>query len=108
AGRYQSLQEIPFFAYRVPSALAPPYNFTSDLYPAAASVNVNDAIWSMYFDELLPRLAKNGDDGNYAVAADADLACLQVLSRRINYGRYVAEVKFRGDQQTYTSLIQAK
>jgi chorismate mutase len=33
---------------------------------------------------------------------------LQVLSRRINYGRYVAEVKFRGDQQTYTSLIQAK
>lgn len=29
AGRYQSLQEIPFFAYRVPSALAPPYNFTS-------------------------------------------------------------------------------
>jgi chorismate mutase len=31
-----------------------------------------------------------------------------VLSRRINYGRYVAEVKFRGDQQTYTSLIQAK
>lgn len=32
----------------------------------------------MYFDELLPRLAKNGDDGNYAVAADADLACLQV------------------------------
>jgi chorismate mutase len=32
----------------------------------------------------------------------------QVLSRRINYGRYVAEVKFRGDQQTYTTLIQAK
>jgi len=32
----------------------------------------------------------------------------QVLSRRINYGRYVAEVKFRGDQQTYRSLIHAK
>lgn len=108
AGRYQSLQEIPFFAYRVPFSLAPPYNFTSELYPAAAFVNVNDAIWSMYFNELLPLLAKNGDDGNYAVTVDSDLACLQVLSRRINYGRYVAEVKFRGDQQTYTSLIQAK
>ncbi|EES13917.1 chorismate mutase 2 [Sorghum bicolor] len=108
AGRYQSLQEIPFFAYRVPFTLAPPYNFTRDLYPAAALLNVNDAIWSMYFNELLPLLAKNGDDGNYAVTVDADLACLQVLSRRINYGRYVAEVKFRGDQQTYTSLIQAK
>ncbi|CAO2172953.1 unnamed protein product [Urochloa humidicola] len=108
AGRYQSLQEIPFFAYRVPFSLAPPYNFTRDSYPGAAFVNVNDAIWSMYFNELLPMLAKNGDDGNYAVTVDSDLACVQVLSRRINYGRYVAEVKFRGDEQTYTSLIQAK
>ncbi|KAF8772938.1 hypothetical protein HU200_005339 [Digitaria exilis] len=108
AGRYQSLLEIPFFAYRVPFTLAPPYNFTRELYPAAAFVNVNDAIWSMYFNELLPLLAKTGDDGNYAATVDSDLACLQVLSRRINYGRYVAEVKFRGDQQTYTSLIQAK
>ena len=33
---------------------------------------------------------------------------LQVLSRRINYGRYVAEVKFKGDQQTNANLIQAK
>ncbi|KAJ1268635.1 hypothetical protein BS78_07G149900 [Paspalum vaginatum] len=108
SGRYQSLQEIPFFAHRVPFALAPPYNFTSELYLAAAFVNVNDAIWSMYFSELLPLLAKNGDDGNYAVTVDSDLACLQALSRRINYGRYVAEVKFRDDQQTYTSLIQTK
>jgi len=44
----------------------------------AAFVNVNDAIWSMYFNELLPLLAKNGDDGNYAVTVDSDLACLQV------------------------------
>jgi len=49
-----------------------------DLYPAAAFINVNDAIWSMYFNELLPLLAKDGDDGNYAVTVDADLACLQV------------------------------
>ncbi|KAL6647356.1 hypothetical protein ACP70R_014793 [Stipagrostis hirtigluma subsp. patula] len=108
AGRYQSLQEIPYFAYRVPFTLAPPYNFTTELYPAAAMVNVNDAIWSIYFNELLPLLAKNGNDGNYAVTVDSDLACLQTLSRRINYGRFVAEVKFRGDQLTYTSLIQAK
>ena len=44
----------------------------------AAFVNVNDAIWSMYFNELLPLLAKNGDDGNYAVTVDSDIACLQV------------------------------
>uniref|UniRef100_A0ACD5ZY66 Uncharacterized protein n=1 Tax=Avena sativa TaxID=4498 RepID=A0ACD5ZY66_AVESA len=108
AGRYQSQEEIPFFHSRVPFTLAPPYNFTTDLYPAAASINVNDAIWGFYFNELLPLLAKNGDDGNYAVTAASDLACLQALSRRINYGRYVAEVKFRGDQQRYTALISSK
>lgn len=109
AGRYQSQQEVPFFQSRVPFTLAPPYNFTTDLHPAAASVNVNDAIWGMYFNELLPQLANNGsDDGNYAVTAASDLACLQALSRRINYGRYVAEVKFRGDQQRYTALIRSK
>ncbi|KAF7101123.1 hypothetical protein CFC21_102520 [Triticum aestivum] len=109
AGRYQSQQEVPFFQSRVPFTLAPPYNFTTDLHPGAASVNVNDAIWGMYFSELLPQLANNGsDDGNYAVTAASDLACLQALSRRINYGRYVAEVKFRGDQQRYTALIRSK
>uniref|UniRef100_A0A0E0ICJ5 Chorismate mutase n=1 Tax=Oryza nivara TaxID=4536 RepID=A0A0E0ICJ5_ORYNI len=108
AGRYQSLQEIPFFPFRVPFTLAPPYNFTTELYSAAALVNVNDAIWSMYFNELLPLLAKNGDDGNYAATVSSDLVCLQALSRRINYGRYVAEVKFIGDQQNYTTLIRNK
>ncbi|KAF0900220.1 hypothetical protein E2562_028701 [Oryza meyeriana var. granulata] len=108
AGRYQSLQEIPFFPFRVPFTLAPPYNFTTELYPSAAFVNVNDAIWSMYFNQLLPFLANNGDDGNYAVTVSSDLVCLQTLSRRINYGRYVAEVKFIGDQQNYTTLIRNK
>ncbi|CAM0947152.1 unnamed protein product [Alopecurus aequalis] len=108
AGRYESQLEIPFFHAIVPITLAPRYNFTTDLYPAAASVNVNDDIWGIYFNELLPLLAKNDDDGNYAVTAASDLACLQALSRRINYGRYVAEVKFRGDQQRYTTLISSK
>uniref|UniRef100_A0A0D9X8B4 chorismate mutase n=1 Tax=Leersia perrieri TaxID=77586 RepID=A0A0D9X8B4_9ORYZ len=108
AGRYQSLQEIPFSPFRVPFTLAPPFNFTRELYPAAAFVNVNDDIWSMYFNQLLPLLAKNGDDGNYAATVSSDLVCLQALSRRINYGRYVAEVKFIGDQQNYTTLIRNK
>ncbi|XP_006659450.1 chorismate mutase 2, cytosolic-like [Oryza brachyantha] len=108
AGRYQSLQEIPFFPFRVPFTLAPPYNFTAELHAAAASVNVNGAIWSTYFSQLLPLLAKNGDDGNYAATVASDLVCLQALSRRINYGRYVAEVKFIGDQQNYTTLIRKK
>ncbi|KAG8047640.1 hypothetical protein GUJ93_ZPchr0008g12066 [Zizania palustris] len=108
AGRYQNQEEIPFFPFRVPFILSPSYNFTSDLYPAAAFVNLNDEIWSIYFNQFLSLLAKNGDDGNYAATAASDFLCLQALSKRINYGRYVAEVKFRGDPQNYTTLIRNK
>lgn len=33
----------------------------------------------MYFDELLPRLVKEGSDGNYGSSALCDTICLQVL-----------------------------
>jgi len=69
---------------------------------------VNDAIWKMYFDELLPLFTVDGDDGNYAETVALDFACLQVLSRRIHIGKYVAEVKFQDAPQDYSPLIQAK
>jgi len=40
---------------------------------------VNDAIWKMYFDELLPLFTVDGDDGSYAETVALDFACLQVL-----------------------------
>jgi chorismate mutase len=36
-----------------------------------------------------------GDDGNYGSAATLDVLCLQALSQRIHYGKFVAEAKFR-------------
>jgi len=69
---------------------------------------VNDAIWKMYFDELLPLFTVDGDDGSYAETVALDFACLQVLSRRIHIGKYVAEVKFQDAPQDYSPLIQAK
>ncbi|WOL19062.1 hypothetical protein Cni_G27859 [Canna indica] len=107
-GRYQNPEEVPFFPddLSVPSII--PYNFPQVFHPASASVNVNDAIWSMYFNELLPLITVKGDDGNYASTAAADLMCLQALSRRIHYGKFVAEVKFRDAPQDYTKAIQAK
>ncbi|GKU87371.1 hypothetical protein SLEP1_g1778 [Rubroshorea leprosula] len=49
------------------------------LYPAAASINLNKAIWDMYFNQLLPLFVAPGDDGNYASTAASDLQCLQVF-----------------------------
>jgi chorismate mutase len=78
------------------------------LHPSASLVTVNDAIWKMYFDGLLPLFTVDGDDGSYAETVALDFACLQVLSRRIHIGKYVAEVKFKDDPQDYSPLIRAK
>ncbi|KAK7309711.1 hypothetical protein RJT34_06662 [Clitoria ternatea] len=48
------------------------------------------------------------DDGNYAQTAASDLSLLQAISRRIHYGKFVAEVKFRDSPQDYEPLIHAK
>ncbi|KAM0942690.1 putative chorismate mutase [Dioscorea sansibarensis] len=107
-GRYQNPEEIPFFAEDLAFPFVPTFNYPQVLYPAAASVNVSKDIWDIYFKNLLPLFASEGDDGDYASAAAADLVCLQVLSRRIHYGRQVAEVKFRDAPQDYIPAIQAK
>lgn len=49
------------------------------MHLAAASVNMNEDIWDMYFNKLLPLFVAEGDDGNYASTAASDLNCLQAM-----------------------------
>ncbi|KAL4181855.1 hypothetical protein AMTRI_Chr12g273110 [Amborella trichopoda] len=107
-GRYKSPDEQPFFPNDLPEPLLPPLNYPQVLHPAAASININDTIWKMYYDELLPRFAAEGDDGNYGSAALCDALSLQALSKRIHYGKFVAEAKFRDSPQEYTPAIRAQ
>ncbi|KAG4953765.1 hypothetical protein JHK82_039387 [Glycine max] len=125
AGRYKNPEENAFFPENLPPSIVPSYSFKQFLHPGAASININKSIWKMYFKELLPLLATSGDDGNYAQTAANDLSLLQKLqrvasasiaaldvktsiSRRIHYGKFVAEVKFRDAPQDYEPLIRAK
>jgi len=41
-------------------------------------ININNVIWKLYIDELLPIFVASGDDGNYAQTAATDLSLLQV------------------------------
>ncbi|GLU01243.1 hypothetical protein SLE2022_185560 [Rubroshorea leprosula] len=108
AGRYENPEEHPFFPDGLPDSVVPHFEYPKILYPAAASINLNKAIWDMYFNQLLPLFVAPGDDGNYASTAASDLQCLQALSRRIHYGKFVAEVKFRNSSQEYKPAIHAK
>ncbi|KAL8172357.1 hypothetical protein V2J09_024161 [Rumex salicifolius] len=104
-GRYNSPDEHPFFPNNLPDTLLPPLQYPKVLHPISDSININKKVWDMYFNGLLPRLVKEGDDGNAGSVAVCDTMCLQALSKRIHYGKFVAEAKFRASPDIYKAAI---
>ncbi|XP_052190126.1 chorismate mutase 1, chloroplastic-like [Diospyros lotus] len=107
-GRYKSPDEHPFFPDDIPDTMLPPLQYPQVLHPIADSININNIVWKMYFRDLLPRLVKEGNDGNCGSAAVCDTICLQALSKRIHYGKFVAEAKFRASPDDYKTAIRAQ
>ncbi|KAL8210991.1 hypothetical protein R6Q57_005428 [Mikania cordata] len=107
-GRYMSPDEHPFFPNDLPEPMLPPLQYPQVLHPGANSININRKVWDMYFKDLLPRLVKKGNDGNCGSTATCDTICLQVLSKRIHYGKFVAEAKFRASPDEYEAAIRAQ
>ncbi|KAK6798619.1 hypothetical protein RDI58_006322 [Solanum bulbocastanum] len=107
-GRYTSPDEHPFFPKALPEPMLPPMQYPKVLHSAADSININVTIWEMYFKKLLPRLVKEGNDGNFGSTAVCDTICLQALSKRIHYGKFVAEAKFRASPDVYKAAIKAQ
>ncbi|XP_027187433.1 chorismate mutase 3, chloroplastic isoform X2 [Cicer arietinum] len=107
-GRYDSPDEHAFFPTYLPEALLPPLKYPQVLHHCGNSININKKIWNMYFKDLLPRLVKEGDDGNCGSAAVCDTLCLQALSKRIHYGKFVAEAKFQERPSVFEAAIKVK
>ncbi|GMI67036.1 ARABIDOPSIS THALIANA CHORISMATE MUTASE 1, chorismate mutase 1 [Hibiscus trionum] len=105
-GRYNSPDEHPFFPDELPDPLLPPLTYPQVLHPIADTININPKVWQMYFKDIIPRLAKKGDDGNSGSTAVCDTMCLQALSKRIHYGKFVAECKFRASPNDYQAAIR--
>lgn len=62
----------------------------------------------MYLEHLLPEITQAGDDHNYGSSAMYDVMILQALSKRIHYGKFVAEAKFQAQTEKYTRLIKER
>ncbi|XP_020092801.1 chorismate mutase 3, chloroplastic-like [Ananas comosus] len=107
-GRYKSPDEHPFFPEDLPEPMLPPMQYPKVLHPIADSININRMIWKMYFGNLLPRLVREGNDGNCGSSAVCDTICLQALSKRIHYGKFVAEAKFQESPDSYEPAIRAQ
>ena len=102
--RYTSPDEHPFFA-DLPPPILPPLRFDeSPLQPNR--VNLNPRIRELYETAILPFICRAGDDAQYGSTAVCDVACLQALSRRIHYGKFVAESKFQGQPAPFLAAIR--
>lgn len=107
-GRYKSPDEHPFFPEDLLEPMLPSMDYPKVLHRAADSININKIIWQMYFSNLLPRLVQSGNDGNCGSSSVCDTICLQSLSKRIHYGKYVAEAKFLENPDQYQTAIKAQ
>jgi len=107
----------------LPAPILKGINFPEILYPN--KVNVNASILSFYTRSIVPRITQQAtlalaaakraqgvkgdaeyeDDGNYGSAAVIDVEVLQAISKRVHYGKFVSESKFRDDPAAFIPHI---
>lgn len=111
--RYQSPDEYPFFPDVLEEPILQPLEYPHILHEN--DVCVNDVIKERYISEVLPAVCpkfgredRGETQENYGSAATCDVAVLQALSRRIHFGKFVAESKFQKDPETFVRLIKAE
>ena len=108
--RYTSPEEHAFFPDYIPdpidelAKLQYPDNLLSE-ENGAASCCINDALLKRYVDEVIPAVCESGDDEQHGSSVLADVNVLQALSKRIHYGKFVAESKYRSDPEGYQKLV---
>ena len=111
--RYTSPEEFPFFPERLlggPMEALPKLQYPTDLLSSvggASTLNFNRSLLKQYIETILPSIAKRGDDEQHGSTVLCDIAVLQALSRRVHYGKFVAESKYRSDPEGYQRLVEA-
>lgn len=108
--RYEAPDEIPFFPSKIKKPILPPVDYPKVLASYTDDINVNDEILDYYVNKIVPQVScKEGDQlENLGSVSSADIECLQAISRRIHFGKFVAEAKYQGDKPGYIKLILNK
>lgn len=108
--RFESPDETPFFPDEILKPILPDIDYPQILASYAPQINYNAKIKRTYEEEIVPLISKyDGDQTeNYGSVATVDITCLQSLSRRIHFGKFVAEAKYQNDKELYAELIKNK
>ena len=75
--------------------------------PAINSLNWNPILYDKYINVIVPAITANGDDEQYGSTCVTDTAALQALSKRIHYGKFVAESKYLSNPEGFQQLVDA-
>ncbi|KAG0144536.1 hypothetical protein CROQUDRAFT_659861 [Cronartium quercuum f. sp. fusiforme G11] len=107
--RYESPDEYPFTTpiNKLPKPILPPLN-QSNPYLYQNNININPKIKEFYINHIVNNLTHLKDDGQYGSSAVRDVEILQAVSRRIHYGKFVAECKFRESPKDFIDSIKSK
>ena len=73
----------------------------------ASKVNFNEILLKKYIETVVPSICAKGDDEQHGSSVLNDIAVLQALSKRVHYGKFVAESKYLGDPEGYQALVDA-
>lgn len=108
--RYEAPDETPFFPDQLKTPILPPINYPKILAKYSDEINVNSEIMKFYVDEIVPQVSCGQGDQkeNLGSASTCDIECLQAISRRIHFGKFVAEAKYQSDKPLYIKLILDK
>lgn len=106
--RYQCPDENPFFPDKLPVPVLAPVSWPQVLAPN--TVNVNSRIMTLYLEKVVPRVCggEGTDDEQYGSTAVCDINVLQAISKRVHFGKFVAEAKFQAETEKYKKLIAAR
>ena len=111
--RYTSPEEHAFFPERLPAEgpmkALPKLDYPQELLSSvggASAVNINKRLLDIYQSHIVPNICPlHGDDEQHGSTVLADIAVLQALSRRIHYGKFVAESKYLANPEAYQQLV---
>lgn len=109
--RFESPDEYPFFPSVLEKPILQPLQYPKILHDN--DVNVNEVIKQRYVEEILPAICPQFADvdrgetqENYGSSATCDVSCLQALSRRVHFGKFVAESKFQKEPERFVKMIK--
>ncbi|KAL1303825.1 hypothetical protein AAFC00_000284 [Neodothiora populina] len=109
--RYQAPDEYPFFPEVLQEPILAPIKYPRVLHEN--DVCVNDRLKESYIHHILPPACAKFDREergeareNFGSAATCDVLCLQALSRRVHFGKFVAESKFRTETEKFVKMIK--